>query len=84
MAWFSILPDHLSQFETWLARVFILLGIFTIGPWAALIVYDIILYVFRSVTYEIPFIGGRAQGKRRPRAPSLSERPNGNRRRFSI
>ncbi|KAJ4343662.1 hypothetical protein N0V95_006601 [Ascochyta clinopodiicola] len=25
-----------------------------IGPWAALVVYDLILYVFRAITYEIP------------------------------
>lgn len=55
-----------------------------IGPWAALVVYDLILWVFRAVTYEIPVVGGRARGKARPRAPSLTERPNGHRRRFSL
>lgn len=55
-----------------------------IGPWAALVIYDLILYVFRAVTYEIPVVGGRARGKARPRAPSLTERPNGHRRRFSL
>jgi hypothetical protein len=56
----------------------------TIGPWAALLVYDFILYVFRTVMYEVPVIGGRARGKARPRAPSLTERPTGHRRRFSL
>ena len=36
------------------------------------------------MAYEIPHVGGRAQGKRRPRAPSLSERPNGRARTFNI
>lgn len=55
-----------------------------IGPWAALVIYDLVLYVFRAVTYEFPVVGGRARGKARPRAPSLTERPNGRRRRFSL
>jgi hypothetical protein len=49
-----------------------------------LIVYDIILYLFRTATYEIPYIGGRARNRPRPRAPSLSERPSGKPRRFSL
>lgn len=60
------------------------LGLVTIGPWAALLVYDLVLYIFRRVTYEFPYIGGRARGKARPRAPSLTERPTGHRRRFSL
>lgn len=59
-------------------------GLVIIGPWAALVIYDLILYVFRTITYEIPVVGGRARGKARPRAPSLTERPNGHRRRFSL
>lgn len=59
-------------------------GLVMIGPWAALVVYDLILYVFRAITYEIPVVGGRARGKARPRAPSLTERPSGRRRRFSL
>ena len=55
-----------------------------IGPWVFLILYDLLLYIVRSVTYEIPFVGGRARGKARPRAPSLTERPSGHRRRFSL
>lgn len=46
--------------------------------------YDLILYIVRAVVYEIPLVGGRARGNRRPRAPSLSERPNGRARTFSI
>ena len=56
----------------------------TIGPWAVLVVYDIILYIVRAIAYEIPVFGGRARGRGRPRAPSLIERPNGRRRTFSI
>jgi hypothetical protein len=56
----------------------------TIGPWAALLLYDLVLYLFRTLTYEVPVVGGRARGKARPRAPSLTERPTGLRRRFSL
>ncbi|KAI4253754.1 MAG: hypothetical protein LQ352_003501 [Teloschistes flavicans] len=62
----------------------LLLGVLTLGPWALLIVYDLLLWIFRCIYYVIPFIGGRARGKKRPRAPSLSERPSGRRRTFSI
>jgi hypothetical protein len=55
-----------------------------IGPWAALLMYDVFLYIWRALAYEIPVIGGRARGKSRPRAPSLIARPNGHRRSFSI
>lgn len=84
MAWFSILPDNFSVVETWAARVFIFLGMLTIGPWAVLLVYDVLLYIWRSITHEVPLIGGRARGKARPRAPSLKERPDGHRRTFSL
>ena len=62
----------------------LVIAIVIIGPWAALLVYDLVLYVVRSIAYEIPVVGGRARGKARPRAPSLAERPSGHRRRFSI
>jgi len=84
MSWFSILPPSVSFIETWAIRIFLLLGILTIGPWLLLIVYDMILYVFRTATYEIPYIGGRARNRPRPRAPSLSERPSGKPRAFSM
>lgn len=57
--------------ETWVVRFFLFLGILSIGPWVLLIIYDAILYVFRTATYEIPYIGGRARHRPRPRAPSL-------------
>lgn len=60
------------------------LGLVTIGPWAALLVYDLLLYIIRAIAYEIPVLGGRSRGKARPRAPSLTERPSGRRRRFSL
>lgn len=56
----------------------------TIGPWLLLLFYDLLLYIVRAATYEVPFVGGRARGRRRPRAPSLAERPNGRARTFSI
>jgi hypothetical protein len=72
--------------SSWPARspAQLFLGIITLGPWAALLVYDLVLYIVRAVTYEIPVVGGRARGKARPRAPSLTERPTGRRRRFSL
>lgn len=54
------------------------------GPWALLIVYDLVLYLFRTTTYDLPYIGGRARNRPRPRAPSLSERPGGKSRTFSL
>lgn len=62
----------------------LLLCLLTVGPWLLLIVYDFFLYVFRALTYEIPYVGGRARGRQRPRAPSLAGRPTGHRRAFSI
>jgi hypothetical protein len=61
-----------------------LLGVVMIGPWAFLVVYDLVLYMVRSAAYEVPVVGGRARGKARPRAPSLTERPSGHRRKFSL
>jgi len=84
MSWFSILPASISFIETWLIRIFIFLGVIAIGPWLLLIVYDMILYLFRTATYEIPYIGGRARHRPRPRAPNLSERPSGKPRSFSL
>ncbi|PYH87435.1 hypothetical protein BO71DRAFT_341045 [Aspergillus ellipticus CBS 707.79] len=77
MAWYSLLPPEYIQLETWVARIFIFLGVVTIFPWAALLIFDIGLYVWRMVTYEFPVVGGRARGRSRPRAPSLNERPSG-------
>ncbi|MCJ1357148.1 MAG: hypothetical protein MMC33_007144 [Icmadophila ericetorum] len=84
MSWFSILPPALASLETWLIRIFLLLGILTIGPWALLILYDLVLYILRTAAYEFPIVGGRARGAQRPRAPSLMERPGGQPRRFSV
>ncbi|TVY76151.1 hypothetical protein LSUE1_G006627 [Lachnellula suecica] len=85
MSWFSILPEPFVVIETWAIRFFLLLGFLSIGPWVLLIIYDAFLYLFRTSTYEIPYIGGRARSRPRPRAPSLSERPSGKpRRRFSL
>lgn len=53
------------------------MALLTIGPWALVFLYDILLYLWRAVHYEIPFVGGRAQGRARPRAPTLTERPSG-------
>ncbi|KAF2735034.1 hypothetical protein EJ04DRAFT_563697 [Polyplosphaeria fusca] len=84
MGLLSLLPDQYSTLETWLKRTFLVLAIIVIGPWAVLLLYDLLLYMFRSATYEIPYVGGRARGRARPRAPSLTERPSGHRRKFSL
>ncbi|KAJ5057096.1 hypothetical protein J3E72DRAFT_249539 [Bipolaris maydis] len=88
MGLFSILPESFAVVETWITRIFVstvlFLGLIAIAPWAVLLVYDILLYVFRAGAHEIPVVGGRARGKSRPRAPSLTERPSGRRRKFSF
>ena len=84
MSWFSILPPQLATLEIWLVRFFLLAAILTIGPWLLLIIYDFLLYVFRTLLYEIPYFGGRAHGEQRPPVPSLSERPDGRPRSVSL
>ncbi|RMY76446.1 hypothetical protein D0862_13745 [Hortaea werneckii] len=84
MAFYSILPESFSTVETWMVRIFLALACLTVGPWLMILAYDIVLYIWRSATYELPGFGGRARGRARPRAPSLSERPSGHKRRFSI
>jgi hypothetical protein len=44
------------------------------APWILAIVYDFLYYVSRRVWHEVPFVGGRARGAQRPRAPSLRDR----------
>ena len=56
----------------------------TIGPWAIFLLYDVFLYIFRAIAYDIPYIGGRARGRQRPRAPSLAQRPSGRPRTLSL
>lgn len=84
MAWYSILPPQLIQFESWAVRIFFLLGLITIVPWCAMIIFDAGLYLYRMVLWEIPWIGGRARGHQRPRAPSLTERSESRRRAFGL
>lgn len=80
----SSLGRNVLQFQVADFEAQLILGMMAIGPWALLIVYDMILYLFRTATYEIPYIGGRARNRPRPRAPSLSERPSGKPRSFSL
>ncbi|KAL2829659.1 hypothetical protein BDW59DRAFT_141756 [Aspergillus cavernicola] len=75
MAWYSILPADLIYLESWVVRCFLFLGLVTILPWVALIIFDMALYIWRLVAYEVPVVGGRARGEQRPRAPSLNEIP---------
>ncbi|KAG0155221.1 hypothetical protein PDIDSM_795 [Penicillium digitatum] len=84
MAWYSILPPELTHLESWAARIFFFLALITIGPWAFLIFLDASLWVYRLILWEIPWLGGRARGRQRPRAPSLNERPGGQRRAFGL
>ncbi|KAJ0426058.1 hypothetical protein BJY00DRAFT_123845 [Aspergillus carlsbadensis] len=76
MAWYSLLPAELLYVESWVVRCFFFLGLVTICPWLALIIFDMALYTWRLVTYNIPWVGGRARGMQRPRAPSLNELPD--------
>ncbi|KAL4868878.1 hypothetical protein BDV12DRAFT_90983 [Aspergillus spectabilis] len=76
MAWYSILPAELVDFESWIVRCFIFLGLVMIVPWITLLIFDIALYLWRLVTYYVPVVGGRARGMQRPRAPSLNELPD--------
>ncbi|KAJ6083162.1 hypothetical protein N7467_007297 [Penicillium canescens] len=84
MAWYSILPQELTHLESWAARVFFVLGLITIGPWAFLILLDATIWLYRMILWDFPWIGGRARGQQRPRAPSLNERPDGQRRAFGL
>ncbi|KAF4552298.1 Hypothetical protein D9617_10g072790 [Elsinoe fawcettii] len=84
MGYLSLLPERLGYIESGISYVFIFLGIITIGPWLLMFFYDVLLYIWRALTHDLPFVGGAAYGKRRPRAPSLVTRPNGHRRRFSL
>jgi hypothetical protein len=36
------------------------------------------------ILWEFPRIGGRARGRQRPRAPTLNERPGGQKRAFGL
>ncbi|KAL2814916.1 hypothetical protein BJX63DRAFT_183236 [Aspergillus granulosus] len=76
MAWYSLLPAELLYVESWVVRCFCFLGLITIVPWLALLAFDMALYIWRLVTYNIPWVGGRARGMQRPRAPSLNELPD--------
>lgn len=60
------------------------LGLVTIGPWAFLILLDATIWLYRMIVWELPWIGGRARGRQRPRAPTLNERPDGQRRAFGL
>lgn len=90
MSWYSILPAHLTVYETWIVRTFVrfyrilpislntnriqlFLAVLNMSPWILAILYDFLLWVTRSVWYEIPIYGGRARGETRPRAPSLRD-----------
>ncbi|KAK4862164.1 hypothetical protein LT330_003302 [Penicillium expansum] len=84
MAWYSILPSELTHLESWAARIFFFLGLITIGPWAFLVFLDAIIWLYRLILWEVPWIGGRAGGRQRPRALSLNERPGGQRRAFGL
>lgn len=77
-------PPHLIAKTITHTLTQLLLGTITIGPWLLIIIYDIVLYIVRALAYEVPFFGGRARGRQKPRAPSLSERPSGRARTFSI
>lgn len=43
------------------------------SPWLLAILYDFLLWITRSIWFEMPVYGGRARGETRPRAPSLRD-----------
>ena len=49
-----------------------------------MIIFDAGLYLYRMILWEIPWIGGRARGHQRPRAPNLTERSESRRRAFGM
>jgi hypothetical protein len=53
------------------------LALLIITPWLLALAYDLLLYTWRSLTYDIPVVGGRARGVNPPRAPTLTERTDG-------
>ncbi|CAK3825425.1 Hypothetical predicted protein [Lecanosticta acicola] len=84
MGRFSILPSSWSGIETFIAGFFLLCAGLIIGPWILFILFDSLLYIWRLIAYEFPYFGGRARGELPPKAPTLTERPGGDRRRMSI
>lgn len=49
-----------------------------------LLVYDVVLFLFRIILWNFPVIGGHARNRPRPRAPSLRNRPGGRPRSISL
>jgi len=48
------------QWFQWLAiRLALFLGLLTLGPSIGLIVFDLLLYVFRTTFDSVPFIGSK-------------------------
>ncbi|KAF2432695.1 hypothetical protein EJ08DRAFT_108868 [Tothia fuscella] len=84
MDWINLLPDNLSVVEGWIKTFFLFMALLTIGPWALVFLYDLLLYLWRAIHYELPIVGGRARGRARPRAPTLTERPSGNPRTLGL
>ncbi len=62
----------------------LVIGALILGPWVLILVYDVVLYLWRSIAYELPYVGGRYRGSQRPRAPSLKQRPDGHKRQISL
>ena len=71
------------EFSSLIMKKLILAALIAV-PFILLIIYDFVMYAFRVTTYEIPYIGGRARNRPRPRAPTLSERPDGGPRQLGI
>jgi hypothetical protein len=65
------LSDHYSLAHILHLQLYAALII--IGPWIIALVYDLLLYLWRSIFYEIPIIGGRARGRAPPPPPSIAD-----------
>ncbi|KAF2665689.1 hypothetical protein BT63DRAFT_428638 [Microthyrium microscopicum] len=74
---FAGISSLLATVISWVTTISFYMAILFIGPWIVALVYDVLLYLWRSISYEIPVIGGRARGRQPPRPPTLTERPDG-------
>jgi len=69
MSWYSILPPYLTVLETWIIRLFIFLAFINLLPWFVAICFDLVLYIARKISHEIPVHGGSPGERHAPERP---------------
>jgi hypothetical protein len=62
----------------------LLFAVLTLGPWLLVFAYDFVLYFIRYALWELPVIGGKARGQRRPEPIKLVEHATGHKKVNSI